>query len=196
MDNMQLNQYKWNSEDDFLGRGTFAEVFRAHTDKGGLLVALKIATEATLETGGSFGNPGSIRNKYRLEDEYAKGKDLSHTHIIRYWDLEYLTHTDHMNRKSKNAVLIMEYADKGSLEQKLSAGRLPEETALQIALEILSGLTYLHGQKIIHRDLKPANILFKTSKLGTEVVKLTDFGISRDLLSPPNADAPSSTAGV
>lgn len=196
MDNMELNQYKWNSEDDFLGRGTFAEVFRAHTDKGGLVVALKIATEATLETGGSSGGSGSIRNKYRLEEEYTKGKDLSHTHIIRYWDLEYLTHIDHMNRKSRNAVLIMEYADKGSLEQKLSAGKLPEETALHIALEILNGLTYLHSQGIIHRDLKPANILFKTSKLGTEVAKLTDFGISRDTLAPPTADAPSSTAGI
>ena len=42
----------------------------------------------------------------------------------------------------------------------------------KIALEIASGMQYLHGRQLCHRDLKPPNILL-TESLN---VKICDFG--------------------
>jgi serine/threonine protein kinase len=44
--------------------------------------------------------------------------------------------------------------------------------------QVAWALTSVHAQNIIHRDLKPSNILV-TSQHGTEVVKVTDFGLAK-----------------
>lgn len=188
---MKLNQYEWDPESDVLGCGAFAEVFKAK-DNNGHLVALKIYREAVVQ--GSTG--GSFQGKYTLEQEYKKGELLAHTHVIRYISFDYIIHTDSMQRRVSYPVLIMEYADSGSLAGWLTSRMPPTEAeAVKIIREILSGLAYLHDQGIIHRDLKPGNILFKTDRKGNSVVKISDFGISRDMLED-NTDRASATAGV
>ncbi|MCK4608345.1 MAG: protein kinase, partial [Gammaproteobacteria bacterium] len=52
----------------------------------------------------------------------------------------------------------------------------PLEVCVDWALNIASGLSYLHYLQILHRDLKAANILFNG-----KVCKLSDFGISRPI---------------
>jgi eukaryotic-like serine/threonine-protein kinase len=41
------------------------------------------------------------------------------------------------------------------------------------------GLFEIHSQGIQHRDLKPANILISILG-GTQILKITDFGLSKD----------------
>jgi mitogen-activated protein kinase kinase 3 len=82
--------------------------------------------------------------------------------------------------------IILELMDCGSLcdlikKAKLARTETPiiEEPILsRIAQQILNGLMYLHivGHQI-HRDIKPANVLINTKG----EVKLTDFGISKEL---------------
>ncbi|MBS1521828.1 MAG: protein kinase [Bacteroidetes bacterium] len=188
---MKLNQYEWDPENDVIGNGAFAEVFRAK-DNNGHFVALKIYREAIAK--GSTG--GSFQGKYTLEQEYKKGELLAHTNVIRYLNFDYIVHTDSMQRQVSYPVLVMEYADAGNLAGWLRSTMPPTEAeSVQIILQILNGLAYLHDQGIIHRDLKPGNILFKKDRKGNNVVKISDFGISRDVLED-NTNRPSTTAGV
>jgi len=55
----------------------------------------------------------------------------------------------------------------------LAAGR-----TRRILRQVAGALTSVHAQNITHRDLKPSNILV-TLEHGTEIVKVTDFGLAK-----------------
>jgi len=59
------------------------------------------------------------------------------------------------------------------------------EDMIKMAKQAASGMAYLEDQKIVHRDLALRNILVTTS--GSEnlkyIVKVADFGLSRELTS-------------
>ena len=96
--------------------------------------------------------------------------ELNHEHIPRIFD-----RFSEQNRH----YLVMEYIAGDTLEQQLKAagGKLPEERVIDIALQVLDTLEYLHHRDppVIYRDLKPSNIMITPSGL----VKLIDFGIAR-----------------
>jgi serine/threonine protein kinase len=59
----------------------------------------------------------------------------------------------------------------------------PEEV-LVIARHVARGLSHAHAHNVVHRDLKPANLMLAEPLSGLEItekdiVKITDFGISR-----------------
>lgn len=75
--------------------------------------------------------------------------------------------------------IVLELMDLGSLKklaEKCCSG-VPAPHIACISKESLTGLAFLHEKKIVHRDIKPENILHNTQG----EVKLTDFGISREL---------------
>lgn len=82
--------------------------------------------------------------------------------------------------------IVMDYIQGANLEQELldsiglTGQPLAAETVVQLAVEVLDVLVYLHGHDpaIIHRDIKPANLIrhFRTGK-----VMLVDFGLARRL---------------
>jgi eukaryotic-like serine/threonine-protein kinase len=62
------------------------------------------------------------------------------------------------------------------LRSILSQGRMPQDRAIRIAIEVLQALEYIHEQGIVHRDLKPENIMVDDH----DNIKLIDFGIAGD----------------
>ncbi len=95
---------------------------------------------------------------------------LSNEHIPRIFD-----RFSDANRH----YLVMEFVDGITLEQALAknGGRLDETRVIDIALQILDTLEYLHNLKppVIYRDLKPSNVMLTASGQ----IKLIDFGIAR-----------------
>lgn len=75
--------------------------------------------------------------------------------------------------------IVMEYINNGELLDYINKNKwLKLKKKIQIAIDILRGLAYLHNRKpniLIHRDLKPQNILMTPSG----IPKIGDFGISR-----------------
>jgi Tol biopolymer transport system component len=68
----------------------------------------------------------------------------------------------------------MELIDGETLADKLKAGPLPVERAMEYGAQISRALGAAHAKGVVHRDLKPANIM--VTKSG---VKVLDFGVAR-----------------
>ena len=112
-------------------------------------------------------------------DEAKISVQLQHPNIVHIYDF---------GKLHSNCYIAMECVNGKDVKQllrKLAVRRkyLPEEYAVYIAHETLSGLDYahnktnLHGEplKIVHRDMSPSNVL-----VGYEGdVKVADFGIAK-----------------
>ncbi|CAB3410906.1 unnamed protein product [Caenorhabditis bovis] len=77
--------------------------------------------------------------------------------------------------------IVMQYAEGGTMERMIQEQRpekFAEKTVLEYFTQILIALNHMHSKQIVHRDLKPQNILMNRRKT---IVKLSDFGISKEL---------------
>jgi len=85
-----------------------------------------------------------------------------------------------VNKSTSSVHVVLEFMDLGSLvdlQRRLRGAETPTVYMASISRQVMMGLAHLHGKHILHRDIKPHNILHNT--LGQ--VKLTDFGIAKDL---------------
>lgn len=79
----------------------------------------------------------------------------------------------------ENIYLVLELVTGGELfDQIVSRGMYSERDAANIVRQILEAVAYMHENGIAHRDLKPENLLL--SGTNSDVVKVTDFGLSKD----------------
>ena len=104
-----------------------------------------------------------------------------------------------IDEDDSNLCLVMEYADKGDLYQKISQfkkiGCLIEEIDIwRILIQMVKGLKALHDLNIMHRDLKSANIfLFSdgSAKIGDlNVSKVVNKGVGYTQTGTPYYASP------
>lgn len=73
--------------------------------------------------------------------------------------------------------LFLEFVRGTDLEKELAKGKLDLQTAMDMAIQFCSGMTYAYEKlAIVHRDIKPSNCLIDTTG-GKWVMKITDFGL-------------------
>lgn len=161
----KIQMVRVNSADELelfeeVGRGGFGVVYRGVVLSTGLQVAVKLIDLENENT-----------------DLFEVNKEIM---ILLECKLPQITEYYGCFVKSYKLWVVMELMDGGSLFDLLRPGPVGEEKVILIILrEVLQALDYLHGQGKIHRDLKSQNILI--NKLGE--VKLTDFGVSTQLLT-------------
>lgn len=79
-----------------------------------------------------------------------------------------------------NFALVMEYMTGGSLHTLLiSDVELPWDRRIDMAMQIVAGVVFLHANKITHRDLKSLNVLLERPYPDYGQLKLCDFGLAK-----------------
>src|ERR1043165_1319198 len=78
-------------------------------------------------------------------------------------------------RVDNRLLMLMEFVDGETLEEKLKSGPLATKPAVEYMTQARSPLEYAHANGVIHRDIKPANMILTESG----VIKLMDFGIAK-----------------
>ena len=140
-----------------LGKGAMGTVYRATDLQSGREVAIKvISSELAVDP--------SMLERFKREGEALR--QLRHVNIVGFIDAF---------QHGELSIIVMEHVSGGSLYDLIKKGRLPIESAVQIALDLCDALIRAHRLKIIHRDIKPENILIDED--GTP--KLADFGVAR-----------------
>ncbi|MFK7908599.1 MAG: serine/threonine-protein kinase [Chitinophagales bacterium] len=158
-------RYTFDSSKDFIGKGGFSRVYKAHDNIRKRYVALKFYK-------------GNVSDKYDIISEINRMDDMVHPNLIRYYDANIIESVNAIGETEQIQVGIMEYANAGDLSGFFKVQRSPEIIS-SIIKGILKGLAYLHENGIAHRDLKPKNILLSKNKRGKLMAKIADFGISK-----------------
>ncbi len=158
---------------ELIGQGQFGKVFRALENKTGTLVALKELDRQRFPT-----------KKFLQELSFLVS--LQHLNIVTCRGLEY---------SPTGRYLIMDYCEAGTLRDLMeSETQISLSQYLHLAIDILTGLEYIHDRGIIHCDLKPENILLKKID-GNLVACIADFGIARLYSSNVKSDPEFSQLG-
>ncbi|MCP4654850.1 MAG: AAA family ATPase [bacterium] len=147
---------------EWLGRGGMSEVFRAWDRLTGRIVALKKMTARAARP--RFDQEGAPKSHRMLATEFRLLASLRHPNVIEV--LDYGIAADGFPYFT---MPLLEGA-----RTLLDAGRgRSEEARVNLLIQMLQALAYVHRQGVIHRDVKPSNVLESDGR-----VKLVDFGIS------------------
>lgn len=112
----------------------------------------------------------SIRERFLLEARTLAR--LANPHVTRVFECGYTG--------DAQPYIVMELLEGTDLYSVLRAhGPLSAERAVRLALQVCRGLRDAHALGIVHRDLKPENLFVTHTRNGAELVKILDFGISK-----------------
>ena len=141
----------------FLAAGGMGEIYRAHDPQLGREVAIKI-----LPPRGDIGRDQLAR----FEREARAVGALNHPNVLAVYDIGVADDVPYV---------VSELLDGETVRAMLTRGPVPVDYALDLARQIVTGLTAAHDKGIVHRDLKPENLFVTHDGL----VKILDFGLAK-----------------
>ncbi|WP_437509278.1 SUMF1/EgtB/PvdO family nonheme iron enzyme [Sorangium sp. So ce1099] len=141
---------------DRIGRGGFANVWRARDDEQGQVVAIKVLHSSLAE------DPTRRERFFRGAQRMA---GLEHPGVVRV--------VEPHGEDGGFHFFVMEFVGGGDLHQAILQQRLPAAQVIPLVLRVGDALRAAHAKGLVHRDVKPANILLEPSG----EPRLTDFDL-------------------
>jgi tetratricopeptide (TPR) repeat protein/class 3 adenylate cyclase len=141
---------------ELVGEGGMGRVYRARDPRLERDVALKVLTS----------QPEGWAHTERFGREARAASALNHPNIVTIYDI---------GEAAGTPFIAMEYLSGGSVRERLVAGRLELDEALDLAAQVAQGLAAAHARGVIHRDLKPGNVMISADR----TAKIVDFGLAK-----------------
>lgn len=155
-----------------IGSGGFGDVFKVRNIIDESEYAVKVVCM-----------DNHLEESYIILREVRILSKLKHPNIIGYYSS--WIGFDDVNTMEESSYLKlyiqMELCDKTLYEYLSIRNEINKEINNKFILEICNGLEYIHNKSIVHRDIKPKNIFIRN-----DMIKIGDFGLSRNLISNNN----------
>ncbi|MFZ1700618.1 MAG: protein kinase [Pyrinomonadaceae bacterium] len=140
-----------------IGKGGMGEVYKAKDSRLDREVAVKVLPAEM------SGDEDRLR---RFEQEAKATSALNHPNILTVYDI---------GEHDGSPFIVSELLEGDELRLRLDEGPLPLRKAIELAQQIVSGISAAHEKGIVHRDLKPENIFINNDGR----VKILDFGLAK-----------------
>src|SRR4051812_21003911 len=151
---------------DKLGAGGMGVVYRATDRLTGQTVALKQVIPSTIDPDTAptiyLGKESSFQ--LALAQEFRTLASLRHPNIISVLDYGF--------DQTRQPYFTMDLLENAVTINEAAVG-LPLAEKIDLIIQTLRALTYLHRRAILHLDLKPGNVMVTDGQ-----VKVLDFGLS------------------
>ncbi|MET8948926.1 serine/threonine-protein kinase [Streptomyces sp. NPDC004542] len=161
-----------------LGTGAFGTVWLAHDDQLEAQVAVKVLAE-------NWSHRLDVRDRFLSEARLLRKAGSGR--VVQVYDIGELP--------DGRPYFVMEYADAGTLADRLAQGPLPVPEALRLTALAARSAAALHEAGIVHRDVKPSNVLLRTAPDGTRRVLLADLGLAKSLAQASGLTLAAGSAG-
>lgn len=145
-----------------VGEGSYATVYSYVDPDYGVKFAVKRAKRGIAE-----------RDLHRFKQEFDVMERLSFPYVLDVYKYDEERHEYRMEFCDET---LRDYIAKRN-------GTLSFSSRKRIALQLLYGINYIHGEGLLHRDISLQNVLLKVYGSGAVLVKLSDFGLVKDATS-------------
>jgi len=147
-----------------LGEGGMGVIYLAEDLlKGGMQVAIKIISSSV------WNKDEQLALKY-FRKEYEIMRRFYHPNLVKVYDYGH-------DYATNSYFIVMEYIPGTTLKLFLKDNQPSQTMILDIFVQILRALEFIHTRSVIYRDLKPDNIMIYFID-GLPYVKLLDFGLA------------------
>lgn len=158
-----------------LGSGGFAAVWLARDEELDAEVAVKVLAEHWVDD-------LDVRRRFVEEGRFLR--KVESPYVVGVHDIG--------TTEDDRPFLVLTYADRGTLADRIKAGPLPLTDAVAVIDNVSAGLQQLHDRGVLHRDVKPENVLFRSTPTG-ERAMLGDLGLGKSLEAVSRVTMPGGT---
>jgi len=145
-----------------LGNGGMGKVYLAEDMQLGRKVALKFLS-------------GKL-----ADDQWAKRQFTKEARAVAMLDHPNICPVHGFEEKDGYSFIIMQHVEGDRLDHLIEQGKLEQEDALFLALQIGGALVEAHAHGVIHRDIKSSNIIVAANRQA----KVLDFGLAKIVQQP------------
>lgn len=151
--------------ESLLGAGGMSSVYRVEHQLIDCHRAIKILKSNQATDRGA-------KDARRFQQEAQAVCSLEHENIVR-------VHEFGIEQQLQKPYLVMDLVEGQTLAEIIKKeGKLSEDRALRLTVQIAEALAHAHSKGVIHRDIKPANVIVEKTTAG-ESCKIVDFGIAK-----------------